>query len=126
MSFPSLIYASFENSNLSTLFIGTFYINIATSAVKQFYKVSTMSHFGQQCPVRHLHKYQIESPGIGDPPFFSGEMKGLLRTGRTEQVKRAAGHLRSLPALSSLQFMRCIPPALGHHMRRYSQGIISP
>jgi len=66
-----------------------------------------------------LHKYRIGSPGIGDPQFFSNEMNGRLRTGRTGPVKRAAGHLRSLPVLCSLQFMRYIPPALDRLMRRF-------
>jgi hypothetical protein len=60
-----------------------------------------------------------------EPPIFSSEMSSLLRTGRNGQVKRAAGRLRFLPVMSSLQFARYIPPALDQPMRRYSQGTIS-
>jgi len=63
---------------------------------------------------------------IGDPHFFQVKMNGRLRTWRTRQVKRTAGHLRSLTVLRSLQFRRCIPPALDRLTRRYSQGTISP
>jgi hypothetical protein len=61
-----------------------------------------------------------------ETPIFSSEMNGRLGTGRTEPVKRAAGHLRSLPVLSYLQLMRCIPPALDRLMRRYSPRTILP
>jgi len=61
-----------------------------------------------------------------EPPFFSSEMNGRLRTGRTVPVKRAAGRLSPFTGLRSWGFARCIPPALDRLKRRYSQGTISP